>query len=108
MLAGLLFATHEAIDRPATLTATLPLGGATLIEAQARALVELGASQIVVVVARMTPELLGALGRIGRRGVAVDPVRSATEAAEKLHPLARVLVLADGLIASAGTIAPLA
>ncbi len=108
MLAGLLFATHEAIDRPGTLTATLPLGGTTLIEAQARMLVELGASQIVVLVARVTPELLGALGRIGRRGVAVDPVRSAAEAAEKLHPLSRVLVLADGLISSAGMIAPLA
>lgn len=108
MLAGLLFANHEAVDRPGALTATLPLGGTTLIEAQARVLVELGASQVVVLVARMTPELLGALGRIGRRGVAVDPVRSATEAAEKLHPLARVLVLADGLISSSGMIAPLA
>ena len=108
MLAGLLFATHDALDRPGTLTATLPLGGTTLIEAQARMLVELGASQIVVLVGRVTPELLGALGRIGRRGVAVDPVRSAGEAAEKLHPLSRVLVLADGLISSAAMIAPLA
>lgn len=108
MLAGLLFATHEALDRPGTLTATLPLGGTTLIEAQARMLVELGASQVVVLVGRVTPELLGALGRIGRRGVAVDPVRSAAEAAEKLHPLARVLILADGLISSTGMIAPLA
>lgn len=108
MLAGLLFATHDALDRPDALTATLPFGGTTLIEFQARTLVELGASQIIIMVARLTPELLGAIGRIGRRGVAVDPVRSAAEASEKLHPLARLLVLADGLITSTGMVAPLA
>ena len=108
MLAGLLFATHDALDRPDALTATLPFGGTTLIEFQARTLVELGASQIIIMVSRLTPELLGAISRIGRRGVAVDPVRSAAEAAEKLHPLARVLVLADGLITSTGMVAPLA
>ncbi len=108
MLAGLLFATHDALDRPDALTATLPFGGTTLIEFQARTLVELGASQIIILVSRLTPELLGAISRIGRRGVAVDPVRSAAEASEKLHPLARLLVLADGLITSAGMVAPLA
>ena len=55
MLAGLLFAVHDAADRPDALTATLPLGGTTLIEHQARLLVELGASHLVVVVTRLTP-----------------------------------------------------
>ena len=69
MLAGLLFATHDADDRPGALTATLPFGGLTLIEYQARLLIAAGASQIVVIVARLTPELLGALGadRAARR-----------------------------------------
>ncbi|MDP1026112.1 hypothetical protein Q5H91_02720 [Sphingomonas sp. KR1UV-12] len=98
MLAGLLFADHEALDRPGQLTATLPFGGVSLIEYQARLLVGAGASQLIVSVGRLTPELLGALGRIGRRGIAVDAVRSAAEATEKLHPLSRVLMLADGLI----------
>ncbi len=98
MLAGLLFADHEALDRPGQLTATLPFGGVSLIEYQARLLVNAGASQLIVSVGRLTPELLGALGRIGRRGIAVDAVRSAAEASEKLHPLSRVLMLADGLI----------
>ncbi len=98
MLAGLLFADHEALDRPGQLTATLPFGGVSLIEYQARLLIGAGASQLIVSVGRLTPELLGALGRIGRRGIAVDAVRSAAEAAEKLHPLSRVLMLADGLI----------
>lgn len=108
MLAGLLFATHDAEDRAGALAATLPFGGLTLIEYQARVLVSLGASQIIVVVQRLTPELLGALARIGRRGVSVDAVRGAGEAVAKLHPLARVLMLADGLVTTSAAIGPLA
>lgn len=98
MLAGLLFATHDADDRPDQLAATLPFAGTTLIEYQARLLVAAGASQLVIAVSRLTPELLGAIGRIARRGVAVDAVRSAAEAAAKLHPLGRIVMLADGLV----------
>lgn len=108
MLAGLIFAIQDADDRPGTLAATLPFGGLTLIEYQARLLVGAGASQIVVLVARVTPELLGAIARIGRRGVTVDTVRSAGEAAAKLHPLARVVMLADGLVTTEALLAPLA
>ncbi|HVF93628.1 MAG TPA: hypothetical protein VM900_04875 [Sphingomonas sp.] len=108
MLAGLLLALHDADDRPGVLTATLPFGGLTLIEFQARLLIAAGASQIVVVAARLTPELLGALSRIGRRGVAVDTVRSASEAAEKMHPLSRIVMLADGLTTTTATIAAVA
>lgn len=98
MLAGLLFAIHDADDRPDRLAATLPFSGVTLIEYQARLLIAAGVSQVIIVVARMTPELLGAINRIGRRGVSVDTVRSAMEVGEKLHPLAPVLMLGDGLV----------
>jgi hypothetical protein len=98
MLAGLLFATADATDRHDSLAATLPIGGVTLIEFQARLLIAAGASQIVVVVSRLTPELLGAINRLTRRGVAVDSVRSPAEVLAKLHPLARVIWLADGLV----------
>lgn len=108
MIAGLLFAHRETDDAPARLTATLPFGGVTLIEYQARLLIAAGCGQIIILVARLTPELLGAIARIGRRGVAVDTVRHATEAAEKLHPLARVLMLADGLITTERVVAMLA
>lgn len=108
MLAGLLFAIHDADDQPDRLAATLPFGGLTLIEYQARLLIAAGAAQIILVVSRPTSELLGAISRIGRRGVAVDAVRSATEAAEKLHPLARVLMIADGLVTTEGVVADLA
>lgn len=98
MLAGLLFATADASDRHDMLAATLPVGGVTLIEFQARLLIAAGASQIIVVVSRLTPELLGAINRLGRRGVAVDAVRGPAEVLAKLHPLARVMWLADGLM----------
>lgn len=100
MLAGLIFATEDADDCPGTLAETLPFGGLTLIEFQARLLLAAGATQLILVVARMTPELLGAIGRIGRRGGSVDAVRTAAEVVEKLHPLARVLVVADGVVTS--------
>ena len=108
MLAGLLFAIRDAEDRPDRLAATLPFAGTTLIEYQARLLIAAGASQVVVVVTRLTPELLGAMSRIGGRGVALDAVRGAAEAAEKLHPLSRVLVLADGLVTTEALLKPLA
>lgn len=108
MLAGLLFAVHDAEDQPDRLAATLPFGGLTLVEYQARLLIGAGASQIILVATRPTPELLGAISRIGRRGVAVDAVRTAAEAAEKLHPLARVLMIADGLVTTESVVSDLA
>lgn len=108
MLAGLIFATEDADDRMGVLAATLPFGGLTLIEFQARLLAAAGATQIVLIVARMTPELLGAISRIGRRGVSVDAVRTAAEAVEKLHPLARVLVVADGVVTTGDVVQAIA
>jgi hypothetical protein len=98
MLAGLIFAIEEAVDRPGTLAATLPFGGMTLLEYQARLLTGAGAEQIFVAVGRMTPALLAAVNRAGKRGTAVEVVRSAEEASEKVDPSARVLVIADGLV----------
>lgn len=106
MLAGLIFATSDAADRPDALTATLPFGGASLIEFQARLLMAAGAAQIMIAVTRVTPELLGAANRIAKRGVAVDVVRSAAEAAAKVHPLAGIVVLADGLVTTEAQLGP--
>lgn len=98
MLAGLIFAIEEATDRPGTLAATLPFGGMTLLEYQARLLTGAGAEQIFVAVGRMTPALLAAVNRAGKRGTMVEVVRSAEEASEKVDPSGRVLVIADGLV----------
>ncbi|MBN8847212.1 MAG: hypothetical protein BGO24_10885 [Sphingomonas sp. 67-36] len=108
MLAGLLFAVQDAEDRPGRLAATLPFAGVTLIEYQARLLAAAGASQLVIVVSRLTPELLGAIARIGRRGMSVDTVRGAAEANARLHPLAQVVTIADGLITTESVLAAFA
>ena len=74
MLSGRLFAIDDADDRPGRLTATLPFAGVTLIEYQARLLIAAGAAQIIIVVARLTPELLGAIStRLLRRRSAREP-----------------------------------
>lgn len=106
MLTGLIFATEDAADAGGALAATLPFGGATLIEYQARLLIAAGAGQVLIAVARVTPELLGAAARVRKRGVAVDVVRSAAEAAAKVHPLAHVVVVADGLVTSEAMLTP--
>lgn len=98
MLAGLIFAVEEAEGRPGTLMATLPFGGMTLLEYQARLLSGAGAEQVLVAVGRMTPALLAAVNRAARRHARIEIVRSAEEAAEKIAPGARVLVMADGLV----------
>ncbi|WP_448658157.1 hypothetical protein ACPVPU_11895 [Sphingomonas sp. CJ99] len=98
MLAGLIFATEDAEGTGGGLAATLPFGGMTLLEYQARLLIAAGAGHLLIAVARMTPPLLGAVNRIAKRGVPVDMVRSAEEVSGRLHPLARVLVLADSLV----------
>jgi hypothetical protein len=98
MLTGLIFATEEAEHQPGVLAATLPFGGMTLIEYQARLLIGAGVAQIMVAVGRVTPALAAAVNRIGRRGTTVDVVRSAEEAKAKAHPMATILALADGLV----------
>lgn len=100
MLAGLLFANHDADDRADVLAATLPFGAGTLIEYQARLLIAAGVGQILIAVTRATPELVGAVNRIRKRGVTIDVVRTAGEALEKTHPLATLVAIADGLIAT--------
>jgi hypothetical protein len=98
MLVGLIFAIEEAGDRPGTLVATLPFGGMTLLEYQVRMLAGAGAEQVLVAVGKMTPALIAAVNRAAKRDLAIDIVRSAEEAADKVSGAGRVLVLADGLV----------
>ncbi|WP_448664832.1 hypothetical protein ACG3SL_09215 [Sphingomonas sp. CJ20] len=98
MLAGLIFAIEEASDRPGSLVATLPFGGMTLLEYQVRLLAGAGAEHVLIAVGKMTPALLAAVNRAGKRDLHVEIVRSAEEAVEKVDPAARVVVLADGLV----------
>ncbi|KQM98065.1 hypothetical protein [Sphingomonas sp. Leaf25] len=108
MRTGLIFATEEAERQPGVLAATLPFGGMTLIEYQARLLIGAGVTQLLVAVARVTPTLAAAINRIGRRGASVDLVRSAEEAVARAHPLGTILALADGLVTTDAVVAAMA
>ncbi|MEP9401537.1 hypothetical protein [Sphingomonas sp. VNH70] len=108
MHTGLIFATEEAERQSGVLAATLPFGGMTLIEYQARLLAKAGAGQLLVVVARVTPALAAAVNRIGRRGLTVDIVRSAEEALAKAHPQAVIIALADALVTTEAVVSGMA
>lgn len=98
-LAALIAAYQDADAPDSGLRATLPLAGRTLVERQARLAASAGASSILVLVERVPPELLAALDRLRAEGVQITLARTATEAAEALHPDDRLLLFADGFIA---------
>ncbi len=99
-LAALIAAYHESDEPGGGLRATLPLAGRTLVERQARLAAAAGASPVVIVVERVPPELTAAIDRLRGEGMKLIVARSASEAAEAVHPQDRLLLLGDGLIAA--------
>ena len=99
-LAALIAAYHEADEPGGGLRATLPLAGRTVLERQARLAVAAGADLIVVAVERVPAPLLEAIDRLRSQGLKVVVARNAAEAAEAVHTDDRLLVFADGLIAT--------
>lgn len=99
-LAALIAAYHEADEPGGGLRATLPLAGRTVLERQARLAVAAGADLIVVAVERVPAPLLEAIDRLRGQGLKVVVARNASEAAEAVHPDDRLLVFADGLVAT--------
>ena len=98
-LAALIAAYHEADDPPGTLRATLPLAGRTLVERQARLAAAAGADPIVILVERVPPELIAAIDRMRAEGISASVARTPAEAAEAIPADARLLLMADGLVA---------
>ncbi len=99
-LAALIAAYHEADTPGGGLRATLPLAGRTLLERQARLAASAGADPIVVAVERVPPDLTAAIDRLRGQGLRLVVARSAAEAADAVHPDDRLLLVADGLIAT--------
>ena len=97
-LAALIAAYHEADEPQGVLRATLPLAGRTVVERQARLAAAAGADPIVILVERVSPDLLAATDRLRDQGLRIVVARSAEEAAEAVHSGDRLLVIADGLI----------
>lgn len=93
-----LISAYRQIDGSERLRATLPLVGGTLIEHQARQAVRAGAAHIVILVERLPAALTGAIDALRRDGIAVDIARSVGDAADRVHPDERLLVIADGCI----------
>ncbi|WP_136163321.1 hypothetical protein [Sphingomonas flavalba] len=97
MLAGLIVAIAEA-EGEGVLRAELPLAGQTLIEQQARLLASAGATHLVLLVERLPPALLAAVDRLRRDGLSVEIARNVAEAADRVHPEERLVLLADGVV----------
>jgi hypothetical protein len=106
-LAALIAAYHEADEPGSRLRATLRLAGRTVVERQARLAAAAGAGLIVIMVERVPPELTAAMDRLKGEGLELVVARSVAEAAEAVDPNDRLLLVADGLIASEAHIARL-
>lgn len=96
-LAALISAYRQSDDSEG-LRATLPLVGGTLVEHQARQAARAGATHIVILVERLPAALTAAIDALRADGLAVDIARSVGDAADRIHPDERLLVIADGCV----------
>jgi hypothetical protein len=96
-LAALIAAYHDSKEA-GYLRATLPLGGRTLLERQARLAFAAGARRLVVLVERLPTELIGAMDRLRREGIQLVVARNANEAAEAVDAADRLLIIGDGFL----------
>lgn len=99
-LAALISAYKLAEEEAEGLRATLPLAGRALLEYQARLASYAGAEHILVLVERVPVALTMAVDRLRRDGLRVDIARDAADAADRIHPEERLLVIGDGCIAA--------
>ncbi len=76
----------------------LPVAGQTLLEFHARTLNARGVGHIVLLVDRLPSALLSALDRLKSAGIGVDVVRSASQAADSIHPDERLIVVSGRLV----------
>lgn len=107
-LAALIAAYHEADGPERALRATLPLAGRTVLERQARLAAASGADPIIVLVERLPSELAAAIDRVRSEGISVAVARTPIEASEAIDLKAKVLLIADGLVADESHLSRLA
>lgn len=108
MALAALISAYRQIDGSEQLRATLPLVGGTLVEHQARQAVRAGAAHVVILVERLPAALIAAIDALRRDGIAVDIARSVADAADRVHPDERLLVMADGCIVAQASLDRLA
>ncbi|MFD1611398.1 hypothetical protein ACFSCW_06235 [Sphingomonas tabacisoli] len=97
MLTGFIVAGEEVADGT-SLRAELAVAGQTVFEHQARLLAEAGAERVVAVSEQLPQGLAAALSRLRRDGLAIEIVRTVGDAAQRIRPEDRLLVLGDGVM----------
>ena len=98
-LAAFIAAYQDSKEVGAPLRATLPLGGRSLVERQARLALAAGAERILILVERLPAELLAAIDRMRAEGIPVVMARTAQEAAAQVDDTDRIMLVADGFMA---------
>ncbi|PTQ09781.1 hypothetical protein CLG96_11400 [Sphingomonas oleivorans] len=99
MALAALIAAYEPAEDGETLRATAPLAGATVVEHQARRAVRAGARHLILLVERLPAGLALALDRLRRDGIAIEFAPTIADAADRVHPDERLLLIADGCMA---------
>lgn len=97
MLTGVIIACEEAAGGT-MLRAELPVAGQTVLEQQARVLIEAGADRVIAIAERLPPTLVGAVNRLRREGLAVEVLRQVHDVAQRVRPDERLLVMGDGIV----------
>lgn len=106
-LAGLVLTDEDAFAAGGMARALLPLAGQTLIEYQVRVARACGAAHIVVLVERIPAPLVAAFDRLRAEGIDIEIARTASEAADRIHPEEQLLVMGGGVVAGREIVAGL-
>ena len=107
MALGSLIGAYQE-DDSGGLRALLPLAGRTLLEYQARCVAAAGAAPIVVIVERVPQALQDAFERLRLDGIGVFPVSDVHEAVSRFEAGSMLLLIGDGVAASADLVTVLA
>lgn len=98
-LAGLIIGCAEAESAGGLPRAALVMLGGSLVEHQARLAAAAGAGHIVILVERVPAALTATIDRLKRDGIAAELARSVADAADRIHPEERLLLIGDGIVA---------
>jgi hypothetical protein len=95
-LAALILAGEHGVgERPPLL---FKIAGQTLLERLFRQVKAAGANHIVLLVTALPADILAIVDQMSKDGLAIDLARNATDAADRIHPDERVLVIDGPLI----------
>lgn len=87
------------IDASEGIAASQPIvAGQPLIELQARIARAAGVTHLIVLLSAMPPGLVASLDRLRDEGVAIDLARTAGDAADRVHPDERLVVMSGGTL----------